>query len=561
RQYHRMLVFYNPLHAAAITAARQITTGWVDAYTLVSGLGLVVISAGVVALLMAIWGPGPTGLTLLLLTGFIFPNQGLHYAVPGNITLGLAMLLWGHLLFRRQINPWIMLLVSTTLVLTHTVGRIYMLVALALVWLMAQRPLKAETWWTLVAGTAPILGLTLLAQLLPWPELTVLPQPIPPDWTFSSHVTDNLSATLSTVSTAVRSFGSLVMILPLSMIGFLTMAGEPRRRFIFMFGMLGGPLLLTPFYTGLSTYPGVLFARLWIVPVLLVVGLMARGLWQVIASIPAWVKEPRQTLRWAGMNSPAWVALIAGLGLIIGISAARVDQASTTLQPIPAMGRSIDDSRIDLTQVDLITQDNDRCQRILYDDELVLYAFLINGADDCGAVLNDMVMGSAEQDDWINADLTTLVTRSPLRRLEGEYQGDLEIRPDLPIRIEQSEAGPLGLALRNTGPAVDLNIEDGTGERSTLMIEASWSGNVELDLPPPLQISVTGPLWLVGLASQPDAALRWPWASSITLTQDGRTVYFNPAEFDIQSNLPCHRIDVLADDGSTLVAALRYTCE
>ncbi len=113
---------YHPLFSALLVAITKFGPSLEDAYRLVWRFAPIFFGLAFASLLISIWGAGGAGFALGLLAGRVFPDQGLHYAAPSSLSLGLAAFLWARLISKEGNAPVSLFLGSVAMMLTHPVG-------------------------------------------------------------------------------------------------------------------------------------------------------------------------------------------------------------------------------------------------------------------------------------------------------------------------------------------------------------------------------------------------------------------------------------------------------
>ena len=133
--------FYHPLFSVILIALNKLGLDLLTAFKLVWSLGPLIFGLAIAYFLTGLFGAGAAGLALGLLAFKVFPDTGLHYVVPSNLAMALALIIWGRLVRRQGKAPWTLALGSLALAAMHPIGLIYavMSVVLALVLLAGQR--------------------------------------------------------------------------------------------------------------------------------------------------------------------------------------------------------------------------------------------------------------------------------------------------------------------------------------------------------------------------------------------------------------------------------------
>ena len=136
----RIFPFYHPLFSATLIALNKLGLDLMTAFKVVWSLGPLIFGLAFAYLLTGLFGASAAGLAMGLLAFKVFPDTGLHFVVPSNLTMALALIMWGRLVRRRGKAPWTLALGSLALAAMHPIGLIYavMSVVLALLLLKAK---------------------------------------------------------------------------------------------------------------------------------------------------------------------------------------------------------------------------------------------------------------------------------------------------------------------------------------------------------------------------------------------------------------------------------------
>ncbi len=136
REYSRAFVVYHPLHSLLMVGLHKTGLTWEAAYNVITVSGVIFIGLAIGYLLYVLWGPVVAGIALAGLSITLFPGQGLHYIVPSNLSLGIAIFTWATIIHQKDRARWIMVAGILAMITMHTTGRLYALIALALFWIL-----------------------------------------------------------------------------------------------------------------------------------------------------------------------------------------------------------------------------------------------------------------------------------------------------------------------------------------------------------------------------------------------------------------------------------------
>jgi hypothetical protein len=548
REYHRAFVQYHPLHSLILAGLHGLGMSWEAAWAVLSVVGAALIGVGVGLLLLTLLGPGAAGIGLLLLAPQIFPVQGLHYIVPSSLALGLALFLWAGIMhWGRRAGP---LLVGGTLLLVgmHTMGRIYALAALALwlvvsgAWRVPRGPDDRRDLRRWGRGLIPALlaaalvGLSfLLPLLITRPEMRILSDPPPPNWTVAAGLAANLGAAAALVSAWAADGGGPLIVGVLLSLGLLTLA--PRRRLALgtLLGLLLALSAAAQIYL-LPRYPGDMFIRLWVALAIVLTGLLAMVIWAWGQALLVWLTEARRGL--GSLSDPQWLLNGRGWRLLLlialGLTLARHTAVLTgrglrTQNESIAIQAAKQNVRLDAAQPETITAAG--CGRVAYTDEVPLHFFLSRGLWHCDTVFLPALADAAARAEALTGAQWG-VAWNPSTAVETSGRGALALASweslDIAVAPRQSLAD-LRLLIVNPGPALNVPVyalpfDPKARPLARLRLTAGAQGWERLKLPP----GTTGVrltlaeadrrFWIDGLRLSGEAVTFWPWDQDVRLT-------------------------------------------
>ncbi len=573
----RLFYMYHAGHSALLAGLHLAGLGWETALDTLSIAGALLIAGGAIFFLRRLVGPGPAGIGLALLAFQVHPGfHGLHWIVPSNFALGVALPLWGWILYRRQAAgrqppagalDLVLPLAVLALVWIHPIGRAYGALAVALH--AGVGDWRRTRWWVVnalatLAWATPMIAPYLFSQ----PMFSAAEFLHPPGWSWSQGVQENLAAAGPLLANRLGGWPGLVMLAGAG-VGLFAALQEGRGPMLLAGGLvallLGGSLL-----HGLPGYPAELFQRVSVPATIVLAGLFGFGLWRIAT---ATIDD--------GAFSRVGPAGAAAVGLAL-FAAQAVDGGPALFKKVAVTSYG------GLTRVDpdlpaRALRDLPSDAALVYLDQLSLYLFLTHGGLEHGAVyaraLTDRRMGATQlerrRDLMLAAGRLTLVTGGiPLDRgAEGRFA--------LP-RPTAKRAIRLGFVNRAARP-VEIGIEGAAP--ITLAPGARVDHQPWPDAPTGARVASLalthrgGPAGarLVGLALSPDQASRWPWRAGAALVHEGpppeddfdwptpasgkdRTLTAEgrlqrTAAIDWRALLPagCAPRDVLADDSSVVV--------
>lgn len=221
-----------------------------------------VLAAGISTLGSALFGPAAAAVALITLSVALLPLQGLHYLIPGVLALALASLLLAEIC-RPRPRGLVLGMITLMLGLTHTIGVVYIALALAFALLlpMVRQRALVVSWATLT----PVLLASILA--FAFIKLTGGQSPATSGTGTLSlvDIPKNLGAAMGYVG---QSIYSQPVTWALGCLGILFAARARRvEPFVLLFLLLA--LFLVASLFDINGYPGDLNARV-LVPIMIV---------------------------------------------------------------------------------------------------------------------------------------------------------------------------------------------------------------------------------------------------------------------------------------------------
>lgn len=282
-------VMYHPLHSALVALVRYSGFSWESAFNAVRLAGSLFICAAVAYWLLTLWGPGAAGIALGLL--MFFPNQGLHFVVPSNLALAIAILVWTRITASGGAAERTLVFGSLAMVAMHPVGRLYSMVSVLLFLLLgAGRPWTRRRLIGAILSSS-LIGLSfVLPLLIQRPDLHVPPAPPLPGWPSSwlgmlrHGVWNNIEAAEVTTKNWLSLYGGLTSAAILTVLGFFALPEAQRSKVVKTCAVLTGLVLASLAYV-LPNYAAELFERVWIPLAIVLTGAAARIAWDLLAGV------------------------------------------------------------------------------------------------------------------------------------------------------------------------------------------------------------------------------------------------------------------------------------
>ena len=586
REYSRAFVVYHPLHSLLMVGLHKTGLTWEAAYNIITVSGVIFIGLAIGYLLYVLWGPVVAGIALAGLSISLFPGQGLHYIVPSNLSLGIAIFTWAVIIHKKDGARWIMVAGILAMITMHTTGRLYALIALALFWILTgwRKPWRMPRQSLIAAG----LGLLLVALsfglplIIARPDLLIRPDPIPPDWQPRQGLLNNITTAVAMVISWYASLGGLWITGLLGLAGFYFTPRPRLKPVLVLFTLLGAVTIATLFYV-LPRYPAEAFGRIWVPFAILLMGLIAQAFAGWVSVLSGWLTKGIQH----GMPPlfrPKWVLSIQGwtlVGLVV-LGAAFLRAAFVN---IPSGTRVISlttgimtekqDNSLDPAQPALLLSRG--CGRVLYMDEVPMHFYFTRGALECGAVYYPAVEKTADRKLWLSdkKDIRYVVAWNP-SVASGRITGgsNLALAPGDQLAIYGLAARPLNslsIYIENPGPGVTLTaIATGPSLPGATEIQwqvpaqsSTWLQIADQSTFPVTDLTLTmpatsAPIRINGLRLDPDRKLNWPWDKGVSLVYKPADPSAIPTTIAFDSNAlaptlsrPLH---ILADNGDTNLA-------
>ncbi len=416
----RIFLVYHPLFSALIIGLKQFTGTLGTAYQMLWTLGPLWFGLGFGCLLAAFWGPIPAGIALILLSSKVFPGNGIHYVVPSNMAMGIALFVWARIISRNGNAPFTLIVGTLLMVAMHPLGRIFAAIAIVLslwmIWPIRQRSILIA----LIAATSIIALAFLLPLIIATPILSIPPEPFLHGRGFFAEMGISLvTVFVEMVRFEPAIFGSFIFFAASVVFGILVLSPERRDRlFIFMIIytlMLGASLVYV-----LPLHPADVFLRLWIPFLAVLVGAVATAIWfsarrAITAISDTYTRNVPLTLE------NAWPLILFAAFMVYG--------TQMLLSGMEAFGATREYMKarqpllLDPEQPKLLLSKASPEDLVLYDNVTVIMPFyFVHGAMKLGAVYYPLVKGTPEEQAWVNRpELRFAVTYNPIVSLK-EFQ-------------------------------------------------------------------------------------------------------------------------------------------
>jgi hypothetical protein len=580
-------VVYHPLYSLVLLATRHLVGSWETALKLLWTLGVPLFGVAFGWWLRVLWGAGAAGIALGLLAFDVFGGQGLHYVVPSNLTLGVAVLVWARLTAQGGRAPASLLFGTLVLVLMHPVGRIYATMAAMLALLLAGVPRTLRGWLPFVGAGGLVGGAFVLPLLVDRPEMRLPTYPLQTDQTWGEIAAATLRVASDTLLHWVNSLGMVLVVVALVAAGY-RLAGPVRRGRLLATTLVVGGFLLLGFFYVIPQLPGELFVRLAIPFFVLLSGAVGQVAWSLITHMLALSEKQAQSVP----LSPQWGRVVlAVLVVLLLFFPQKIAHGIREMQRVATFMTNRHAFRFDPRQPHLLATRYQPGEYVLHQDEFLLLFWLVHGGLYQHTLYTPVLAEGYEGQRWLETrPVRFAVIWDPVELLAKEesllgrvvnHRGEILTAGLNGMRLENQHAPPSErLRVFVTNAANDGNSEDAEragiievvpfdarGEPvshrlTTAAVPPGWSGWIAIDLEegahlPTLQLRfLNAPMRVGGLVYGNDGR-QWPWAQRATLTlvtTENETI---PAVFDAATSLP-HPLDtrpvtVLDDRGASVL--------
>jgi len=608
----RIFPFYHPLFSIILIGLNKLGLDPIVAFKAVWSLGPLIFGLSFAYFLAAFFGTGVAGLALVLLAFAVFPDTGLHYVVPSNLAMALAVAIWGRLRSREGQAPWTLALGSLVLMALHPIGAIYSLVSVILALLFCEGHSRRKIYLSITAVISLVALLFIFGAVTRFPFIPNLLQ-IPGGKLslpaiFQGAVSSGLKVIVEIIRTTGGLFGSLPIFLAAVALGLITLADNWRRPILKMIYLYLFLLVGSLFYR--SSHPSDLFFRLWIPLAVVLYGLVAQSLaFAVRLSWESW-QQFKQKIKLTANGGLQLLWPLVLLAFLIGYAVQMGAKGGEIMVATARFMELREPLELSAKQPRLLLARAQPGDKVLYNSIILMPYYLIYGAARLGAVYyHPSFQGAAGESAWLRVpELRFAVAYNPLAShpsFAGVDETDCWIgNPDFyfsplnqprkygPVapygQIAAAEFTWLELEIKTGNFPKLLKIKINNPEGPTVLavvpisasgtllpryqvtapVPARWSGWVTLDLaacPEVKRFRILLPpgapgYHLSGMIFGEDPFL-WPWTQKADLTLKPReggpevTVSFDPAAI-LPAPLQSAKVSILDDYGSSVLLHL-----
>jgi hypothetical protein len=605
----RVFLSYHPLFSAILLGVQRLGFDPISAYKVVWSFGALFFALAFAYLLSTLWGTPVAGIALMLLAMKALPGTGLHYVVPSNVTMAMALIIWGRIVARNGDAPWFMVIGSILMMAMHPVGRLYALMSALLSISFASMDRRLRSWLPIAATLAAIVIAFVLPAVVKRPQM-FNPDFAPKDMNFIAAALQSagqhlLALVIEIVRLESGLFGSVTLFSGLVAFGLIVAPTERRPAIVKITCVcllfVGGLMFYRAYHSG-----DVIF-RVWIPLIVILFGAVAQSLWRVAQESWRWLVsymitpgEPEHfTLR------KAWplVALAALSGYVFSMGAKGMEQVVAVSEHV----RTRQPLAFDPGQVKLLLSEAKDGDNVLYTSMTIMPYYFIEGALRVGALYyHSSLRDTPAAQWWEKPDVRFAVTYNPT-----VYHPNFERRPEPNwwTTMPEFRFSPLAKGRRNQPIAYEgyipassfrwIEIEPRVGDFSRVLrvyvksegasaeiealpidrggrpirdaaciatVPARSSGWVDLDVSPASEatrfrirrVSGSSKFAIGGITFGQDRVL-WPWAQKAELAvslrddcNDPVVIYFDPSRI-LPAPLNNREITVLDDHGSSVL--------
>ncbi len=537
----------------------------------------------------------------------IFPDTGLHYFVPGNAALGVALFAWARILSRKGDAPLIIILGTLALVLLHPMGRIYSIMGAVMAATVFGIPRKRSTWAGIVGCLVIVALAFLISATVESPMLAFRPEPYGSGQGYLSSLGDSITAIgVQFQRTEPALLRSSLVFFGAALCGFLTVPWGRCVVILRVFTILFAFLVASLFYI-LPQHPADLFLRMLAPMVALLFGGVGAVTWFTLCQSYVLVSQPRPVPKDAPALKPSlhWplVAFTVLAAFVIQIVLTGIEGWIVLTEHMKAR----EPLELSKSQPERLLSESRPDDRVLYDSMIVMPFYFVNGAMTRGAVFYPAIRGTPVEREWLDSqDLRYAALYNPMvvtQRVQGfEEEAWWQTKPSLRysaldlqkpnrtlsingkipmnrlmwVQVESQDGEPL--------QSPEIFVDDATfdtcvevvplyspgslseNETATTAVKAGWKGWIRIrfpDLASLKGVRILSPngkgSYSIGGLRFGNCQLQWPWKSKANMTVQPRTGDISPIKvsFDPRRLLPpplsSKKLSVLDDGGSSVL--------
>lgn len=575
RHYHRNFVIYHPLHSLLLWGGHGFGLSWATAYNLLCVLGSVFIAVGIAFWLYTLWGYEAAGIALISLLFVVFQKQGLHYIVPSNLALGIAVFCWAYLMKTETPKRWVLLLFILAMLSMHPMGKLYALASLGIY--LFSRPILKKAFITTGIGVSVVALTFVLPHIISRPELSIEPDPLPDGFSYWDGIRQNVQFVSKNISRVAIPEKALLPFLFTPFVGIFFAPSRKRRKIFSTFLLLLGLFVASLFYV-LPRYPGEMVSRMFIPVFVLFSGAAGYTLWvtlQVLkGTITAWLKK--EVLQSRITKPELLIFLVCTVCLLIGVFLVARKGYEVAVQRITYANKTVrymkerQDFAFDLEQPELLLSRIQHHESVVYMTGIPMYLYFANGFYRYGAVFYHALGEPSFEEELVhhNRNAAYLVAYSPLRDLPKHR---IPLSPSYPVIhlthplsenslfldcMTDATAGNLDMIVKNANGTETFSYPlQEVGNTKIRLESAELARNASITLSVK---DANKPVYITSIQVQPDSHLLWPWDTDIWLEYfpnipeaETQIIQFESEVLFSESQRP---FKILSDKGLTILA-------
>jgi len=334
REYQRAFMVYHPLHSILNASLHKAGLSWEAAYDAIRVVGAAFLTMAIAYWLLKLWSPGPAGVSLGLLSFMLLPDYGVHWIIPSNLALGIAIFVWARIFATNGAAEKSLIFGIPLMVTMHPIGRLLGIATVVLFVISS-----ADRGWPRKKLAAVSLSIVVVAFFFLLPllvshpvlDFTIQADPPPSGWpttkvgVFVYGLYDTFTHMNSVIRKWINLYGSVLSMAVLTVAGFLTATRIQRARLAPL-----GTILFVMFLVGcIYTYPhqpADLGQRLWVPLVIFLTSATGNIAWVLLTALGTYLlsnpfkKRPESAESSSGLSilssPPSWTFLLT---IAIGI--------------------------------------------------------------------------------------------------------------------------------------------------------------------------------------------------------------------------------------------------
>ncbi len=400
----------NPLFSLALLSLKRLGIDLVTAYKVVCVAAVILFCAGFAYFLAVLYGIPAAGIGMMFLALKVYPDTGLNFVVPSNLTMGVALFVIGRVIYCRGRAPWTLALGTLIMAGIHPIGLLYATIGAAVALSLTGYSVRQKAW---LAALGVVVGVLVLGMMLP-SKVYVLPKYLEVV-SLTALLRQGIDS-LTVVGTNLLNlkeglFGAIPLFFGALAWGYVTLGVERRTIVKKTFAIYSIFVVLVMFYP--VREPGDTFFRIAIPHVVILFGLCGHGLWYALNRLRSMggrcgAESGRVRLE------ECWPVLIVALlaGWWSQMAFAGAEQVLLTAEHY----RKRQPLQICDSQPELLLSLAKPDDRVLYLSMLIMPYYFINGCMKIGAVYyHDVMKETEEAQKWLSRpDLRFAAAYNPL---------------------------------------------------------------------------------------------------------------------------------------------------